>query len=204
MRSIRTRAACTLLLSTLVASCAMSDDTRDQILGGVGGAVAGAAIGAVATGGNPRAIGAGAAAGAVTGWGIVKIAQYHSERTRSAQQESQYLGYSGQGTMLNIRDAAVNPQTVRAGQPVIFAMDYAVLAPKGTSAIPVEETWALEKDGKVLSTTPPLSQQREPGGWHTQASITVPSKASPGTYIVKNRVAAFGTQQERIAYFNVS
>jgi hypothetical protein len=204
MWNVTSRALSVLALGALVTSCAMSDETRDQVLGGVGGAVAGAAIGAVATGGNPRAIGAGAAAGAVTGWAAVKLVQYHSQRTRSAQQEAEYLGYRGQGSMLNIRDAAVNPQTVQAGQPVNFAMDYAVLAPQGTSAVPVEESWVLEKDGKVLTTTSPMTQQREPGGWHTQASITVPQNAPAGSYIVKNRVSAFGTQQERIAYFNVS
>src|SRR5262249_47673682 len=204
MWNVRSRAASVLVLGALITSCAMSDETRDQILGGVGGAAAGAAIGAVATGGNPRAIGAGAAAGAVTGWAAVKLTQYHAQKTRTAQQEAEYLGYRGQGPMLNIRDATVNPQAVQAGQPVNFAMDYAVLAPQGTSAVPVEESWVLEKDGKVLTTTSPMTQQREPGGWRTQASITVPRNAPAGSYIVKNRVSAFGTQQERIAYFNVS
>lgn len=204
MQVIASRAVCVLVLGALFTSCAMSDETRDQILGGLGGAAAGAAIGAVASGGDPKAIGAGAAAGLVTGWGAVKLAQYHSKRTRTAQQEAQYLGWNGQGSMLNIRDASVTPATVQPGQSVNFAMDYAVLAPQGTSVVPVEETWVLEKDGKVLTTTQPLAQQREPGGWQTQASITVPPKATPGSYIVKNRVSAFGTQQERIAYFNVT
>jgi hypothetical protein len=62
MWNVTSRAVSVLVIGGLITSCAMSDDTRDQVLGGVGGALAGAAIGAVATGGNPNAIGAGAAA----------------------------------------------------------------------------------------------------------------------------------------------
>lgn len=198
------RAAAGVALTTLVTSCSsMSGDTRDQVVGGVGGALAGAAIGAIASGGRPEAIGAGAAAGALVGWGTVKLIQYNAEKTRSASEEAQVLGYNGQGTMVNIRDASVSPNQVRPGDTVNLAMDYAVLAPSNTTTIPVQESWQLEKDGKVLTRTESQTQNRTPGGWHTTAAVTLPKQAGPGTYIVKNQVSAAGNIQERVAYFTV-
>jgi hypothetical protein len=92
---------------------------------------------------------------------------------------------------------------VRPGQDVSFGMDYAVLAPKSQGPISVVETWQLEKDGKVLSTTRGDSHQREPGGWTTRAGVSIPKNAKPGSYIVRNQVTAFGTTQERISHFTV-
>ena len=193
-----------MVLVTFTSSCStMGEDGRDQVLGGTIGALAGAAIGAAASGGKPEAIIAGAVAGGVVGWGAVKLVQYNSQRTRSAQEEADVLGYKGKGTMLNIRNAEVTPETVRPGQEVSLAMDYALLAPKNESNIPVTETWQLEKDGKVLSTTRGELQHREPGGWSTKANVSIPKNAKPGTYIVRNQVTAFGTKQERISQFNV-
>lgn len=192
-----------LAIAVTASSCSMTKEGRDQLLGGFGGAALGAAVGALATGGDPGAIAAGAVAGAATGWAAVKLTQYHAKKTRSFEEEASYSGYTGQGTMLNIRDATVLPQAVQAGSEVTMTMDYAILAPPGTRTVSVAETWQLEKDGQVLTTTDPAVQDREPGGWSTQASITVPKGAPAGSYIVKNRVAAAGTTQERIAYFNV-
>lgn len=207
MNKTMTRVASATVLATFTTfatSCStMSSDSRDQILGGTIGAVAGAAIGAAASGGKPEAIAAGAVAGAVVGWGTVKLIQYNAQQTRSAKEEADVLGYKGSGNMLNIRSAEVTPEKVRAGQNVTFGMDYAVLAPKGTSNIPVTETWQLEKDGKVLSTTRGDSHSREPGGWNTRAGVTIPKSAKPGSYIVRNQVTAFGKTEERISYFTV-
>jgi outer membrane lipoprotein SlyB len=207
MRRKLNRVVSGLLLATFTTfstSCStMSGDAKDQVLGGTIGALAGAAIGAAASGGKPEAILAGAAAGAVVGWGTVKLIQYNSERTRSAKEEADVLGYKGQGTMLNIRDAQVTPETVRPGQEVSFAMDYAVLAPKSEGNIAVVETWQLEKDGKVLSTTRGDVQRREPGGWSTRAGVSIPKNAKPGSYIVRNQVTAFGQTQERVSTFTV-
>jgi outer membrane lipoprotein SlyB len=192
-----------VLCAALFTSCAISKETRDQILGGAGGAALGAAVGALASGGDPKAIAAGAVAGAVVGWATVKLVQYHAEKTRSAAEEAKVLGYNGQGTMVTIREASVSPGEVRPGDDVNLAMDYAVLAPSGTAVVPVQETWVLEKDGKELTRTSPQLQDREPGGWHTQAAITLPKQAPAGTYIVKNQVSAAGNVQERVAYFTV-
>lgn len=201
----RKNLACAFACALMASSCAeTSTDSRNQVLGGLGGAALGAGIGALATGGDTKAILAGAAAGAVVGWAAVKLVQYHAERTRSAKEEASALGYrSGDGTVIKIRDAKVVPERVRAGDTVNLDMDYAVLAPQGTSTVPVEETWTLEKDGERLAQVPPKKESRAPGGWHTRAGIDIPKNATKGTYVVKNRVDAGSTYDERVATFTV-
>jgi hypothetical protein len=195
-----------LLLLTLIlfSSCSMTTEQRDQLFGGIAGAAGGAAIGALATGGDTEAIIAGAAAGAIVGWGAVKLTQYYAERTRTASEEAKALGYRpSEGTVVKIRTADVNPQQVKAGEKVTFNTAYAVLAPPGTKTVSVKESWELSKDGKVLSKMPPKSLDREPGGWQARASIDAPADAEPGTYIVKHRVEAGTSYDERLAAFIV-
>ena len=184
-------------------SCGTSEQTN-QLLGGLAGAGLGAGIGALAGGGDTKAILAGAAAGAVVGWGAVKLAQYHSERTSSAKQEAKAFGYrESQGTVVKLRGARVQPDRVAKGNRATFDMDYAVLAPKGEGAVDVVERWDLTKDGKVVSEMPAQTVQREPGGWRSKASIDIPSNADAGTYVVKSRVEAGTSYDERVSTFVV-
>jgi hypothetical protein len=198
-------AVCAALLSSFFLSCSStSSESRDQLLGGLGGAALGAGIGALATGGDTKAVLAGAAAGAVAGWAAVKLVQYHSEQTRSAKAEAKALGYRpSEGTMIKIRGAKVHPEQIRPGGSVTLDMDYAVLAPAGTGTVPVEEKWTLEKDGEVLASVPPKQEQRSPGGWHSRAGIDIPKEAQKGTYVVKNRVEAENSYDERVATFAI-
>jgi hypothetical protein len=200
-----TNVICGVLCSVMVASCSTSSDSTNQILGGLGGAALGAGIGALATGGDTTAVVAGAAAGAVAGWAAVKLVQYHSEKTRSASEEAKALGYrSSDGTVVKIRGATVSPSSARAGETLNLSMNYAVLAPQGTSSVPVSETWTLEKDGEKLASVPPKQESRAPGGWQTQAGITVPKNAGKGTYVVKNRIEAGDSYDERVSTFIIS
>jgi hypothetical protein len=175
-----------ILCSVMIASCSSTESTN-QLLGGLGGAALGAGIGALATGGDTTAVLAGAAAGAVAGWAAVKLVQYHSEQTRSASEEAKALGYrSSDGMVVKIRGATVSPSSARPGDNLHLSMNYAVLAPQGTSSVPVSETWT-----------------RAPGGWHTQAGIDIPRNASKGTYVVKNRVEAGDSYDERVSTFTI-
>jgi hypothetical protein len=196
---------CTALCSSLLVSCSStSSESRDQALGGLGGAALGAGIGALATGGSTKAVLVGAAAGAVAGWATVKLVQYHSEQTHSAKEEAKALGYRpSEGTVVKIRGAKAHPEHVQPGGTVTLDMDYAVLAPAGSGTIPVEEKWTLEKDGEKLASVPPKQEQRAPGGWHSRAGIDIPKDAEKGTYVVKNRVEAGDSYDERVATFAV-
>jgi hypothetical protein len=194
-----------VLASFLLASCSgMSTDTGNQLLGALGGAAAGAGIGALATKGDPTAALIGAAAGAAVGWAAVKLVQYYSQKTRTEEEEAKTYGYQpAQGTIVKIRNASAAPAQVAPGQKVTFETDYSVLAPEGTSSVAVQESWELSKDGTVVATMPTKSEQREPAGWQTRASIDIPSNASPGTYTVRTRVEAGTSYDERLAAFVV-
>ena len=192
-----------VLCALLVSSCSTTEQ-RDQWLGGAIGAATGAAIGAAAGRGNPAAIAAGAVGGAVVGWGAVKLVQYHAEKTQSAAEADKVMGYTpGQGPMVRIRGARVVPEQVKAGDRLTFETEY-TLAASPDSATPVRETWELWKDNELLSTVPPQSQPREPGGWVAKASVDAPGGAKPGTYVVKNRVEAGTSYDERLATFVIS
>jgi hypothetical protein len=183
---------------------ATSPETRDQLFGALAGAAGGAAIGALATGGDREAILAGAAAGALVGWGAVKLSQYAAEKKRTAAAEAKALGYRpAQGTVVKIRSASATPGQVKPGEKITFETDYAVLAPADTKSVAVKESWELSKDGKVLSRMPPKQQTREPGGWIARASIEAPKNADAGTYVVKHRVEAGTSYDERLAAFVV-
>lgn len=204
MRTRMRPLACLLLGSTLLVSCGMTTEQRDQMFGGLAGAAGGAAIGALAGGGSKEAIIAGAAAGAVVGWGAVKLTQYYAERTRSAKEEAKAFGYRpSEGTVVKIRGATADPDEVKAGDKVTFKTDYAVLAPPDAKEVEVKEIWELARDGKVIATVPPKTETREPGGWQARASINAPKNAEPGTYVVKHRVEAGTSYDERIAAFIV-
>jgi outer membrane lipoprotein SlyB len=186
-------------------SCSESSTgNRNQILGGLGGAALGAGIGALATGGDTKAILAGAAAGAVAGWAAVKLVQYQAEKTSSAKEEAKAFGYrSSDGTVVKLRGAKAQPASLRAGERVNLNTDYAVLAPQGTDSVSVRELWTLEKDGKQLASVPPKEQSRAPGGWHSKAGIDIPKQAEKGTYMVRSRIEAGDSYDEREASFTV-
>ncbi len=205
MRS-RPRSLVAAVLGVLVlASCSgMSADAQNQLLGALGGAAAGAGIGALATGGDAKAALIGAAAGAAVGWTAVKLTQYYSQKTRSEEQEATTYGYQpAQGTIVKIRNASAAPQQVSPGQTVTFETDYSVLAPKESSSVTVRESWELSKDGTVVASMPPRYEQREPAGWLSRASIDIPANAEPGTYLVKSRVEAGTSYDEQLASFVV-
>lgn len=202
MRRLLKPLSCVLLSSTLAGGCADMAPAQRQQLGGV---AAGAGLGALAgglAGGNAKSALIGAATGAVVGWAAVALAQYQSQQTRSANEEAKVLGYKrAQGTVVKMRKANVAPRRIAPGQPVTFAMEYALLSPD--EQVAVEEDWEISKDGQRLTSTQPRSELRRPGGWSTKASLNLPSDAEAGTYTVNNRVRAGTVYDVRQTHFTV-
>lgn len=203
-RALRSVATVVIGVAFLSSCSGMNQDTGNQLLGALGGAAAGAGIGALATKGDPKAALIGAAAGAAVGWATVKLVQYYSEKTSTEEQEAKTYGYQpADGTVVKIRGASAAPAQVSPGQKVTFETDYSVLAPPGTSSVAVQESWELSKDGKLITKMPVKTEQREPAGWQSRASIDIPSNAAPGTYVVRTRVEAGTSYDERLAAFVV-
>ena len=203
-RAYRSLVSVVIGAAFLAACSGMNQDAGNQLLGALGGAAAGAGIGALATKGDTKATLIGAAAGAAVGWATVKLVQYYSQKTATEEEEAKTYGYQpAQGTVIKIRNASAAPAQVSPGQKVTFETDYSVLAPPGTSTVPVQESWELSKDGTLITKMPPKNEQREPAGWQSKASIDIPANATPGTYVVKTRVEAGTSYDERLAAFDV-
>ena len=145
----------------------------------------------------------GIAGRAVASWDAVKVVSYRVVRTQSAAEADRTTGYKpGSGPVVKIRDARVVPAQVKPGDRLTFEIEYAIASP--TSPTTVRETWELWKDDQLLSAVPPQSEAREAGGWLAKASVTAPSEAKPGKYIVKNRVEAGDSHDERVTTFTIS
>jgi hypothetical protein len=190
------------LTAALVSGCAeMTPAQRQQLGGATAGAGLGALVGGL-TGRDAKSALIGAAVGAAAGWTTVALAQYQAQQTRSAEEEAQILGYKrGQGTVVKMRKANVMPQRVAPGQNLTFEMEYALLSPR--DQVTVEEDWEISKGGQSLTSTPPRSEVRRPGGWKTKASLSLPREAEAGTYLVKNRVRAGTVYDVRETRFTI-
>lgn len=131
------------------------------------------------------------ASSAATAWTAATIADYESERRRSAAEEAKQYGYKpSEGTRVEIRDIALTPTAVRRGQKVQVALDYALLAPSDLEAIPVEESFELFKgDTKLFDVKQPKTR-KEPGGWTSTAEFEIPADAPKGTYTLRSKVTA--------------
>jgi hypothetical protein len=171
-------------------------DTQEKILGGVGvGAIAG---GACAAAGGSAGLCAGlGVAGAALGWAAVSMIQ-SARQDRTAEVEYQRYGYEpDRGRVVMIRDVAVKPDHVKPGGKVEIETDYSLMAPPGTPAEPVTQTFSLSKDGEVIHDWDPIDLPQDPGGWVVAQTIPVPEDADPGTYHVKQVLEA-GTRSPEI------
>jgi hypothetical protein len=185
-------AGCSLVIS----SCSMTTDGQEQLAGAGVGALSGAAIGAAATGGNPRAVALGATTGAVAGWGTVKLAQLSAKRTQSAEAENNLEGWKpGAPARVKMRGIRVQPDPVNPGSQATIAVNYGVTGPRD-SAIPVRETIEIrDPRNKVIVPGQPIEQSRTPGGWESPRTLPLPSNARAGTYQIVARVDA-GTSHD--------
>ena len=186
-----------MLCPLLLAGCA-TQQGNDQLIGAGGGALGGAALGCLiglaAGGGKGCATGAaiGAATGAVVGWGAVKLSQYQASQVRTPQEDQRLYGLtkSVDTTQVKINKGTSTPGTVRPGGSVRLFTDYSVQLPPKQNTAPVSESWTLKKDNKVLAELPPQNNQRTSGGWNADATVPIPTNASPGTYVIEHKVAS--------------
>jgi hypothetical protein len=194
-------------LSTLICAGALLTTgcaTMEQSMGVGGLACAGVGVlTGVLT--NNAGIGAGAGAGCMA-LTSVAIYSYHTSQTRTAEQDQQLYGYTTpvNGTEVKIRDAIASPKTARAGDTIKLALDYSVIAPKGTHDVNVEEKMVLKQNGKELKSLSERTVKRPLGGSGSQVDFAVPAKMPPGTYVIENTVKTGTSYDVRDAVLIVS
>ena len=181
--------ALTAAIALALSGCVTTGDTQGQAMGAGIGAALGCGVGALVTG-DAGGCATGAAIGGVLGWGVVAINQYQAKQVRSSSTDTRVYGLTKpvSTTQVKIRKGSNSPRSVRAGQPVNIATDYSVMLPASASTALVTESWALKKDGKVVTHLPEKSTSRSAGGWEAQAEITIPPDAPPGTYVIEHSV----------------
>ena len=184
-------AALAAAIALTLSGCATTGDTQNQALGAGIGAALGCGVGALVTG-DARGCAAGAAIGGVLGWGVVAIIQYQATQVRSSSADTRVYGLTKpvSSTQVKIRKGSNSPKSVRAGQPVAILTDYSLMLPPSTSSVLVTESWALKKDGKLVTRLPEKSTNRIAGGWEAKAEITIPPEVQPGTYVIEHTVKA--------------
>ncbi|MGH8474378.1 MAG: hypothetical protein ACRER2_01160 [Methylococcales bacterium] len=75
---------------------------------------------------------------------------YRSGQNRTVEQDQKIYRYTApNNTQVIIRKSKTTPEMVKVGDTRIIAMDYSVMAPKGTPDVNVRESMVLKKDGKV-------------------------------------------------------
>ena len=161
-------------------------------------------IGAL-TGVLTKNAGAGAGAGAgCMALAAIGIYNYHSSQTRTVQQDQQLYGYAPvSSTEVKIRNATASPEKVRAGGTLKIAMDYSVMAPKGTQSVDVKESLILKRDGEVLKLLDERIVKRPLGGGSSEVDFTIPPTLAPGTYVIEQKVTAETSYDVRPAVFVV-
>lgn len=168
-----------------------------------------AAVGCAGVGILTGALTHSAGAGAGAGGGCMALAaigiyNYHSSQTRTVQQDQQLYGYAPvSSTEVKIRNATASPEKVRAGGTLKIAMDYSVMAPKGTQSVDVKESLVLKRDGEVLKLLDERIVKRPLGGGSSEVDFTIPAKLAPGTYVIEQKVTAGTSYDVRPAVFVV-
>ncbi|MDI1293473.1 MAG: hypothetical protein PSV18_12090 [Methylobacter sp.] len=182
----------------LLTGCATMEQSAG--LAALGCAGAGALTGALT---GSAGIGAAAFAGCGA-LAAVGIYNYHSSQTRTVQQDQKLYGYAPvSSTEVKIRNATASPEKVGAGDTLKIAMDYSVMAPKGTQDVDVKESLVLKRDGKVLKTLDERIIKRPLGGGSSEVDFKIPAKLPSGTYVIEQKVTAGTSYDVRPAVFVV-
>jgi len=189
----RTNVIALLLIPPVLWGCAAQGDNQ-QLLGAGGGAAVGALLGQ-ALGHDTKSTLIGAALGAAVGWGAIKLMQYKSEPVRTAEEDVKIYGLSARpdSPVVKIQRGTCSPKEVRPGDKVTINTDYSLQLPAAAQNAEVTESLILKKDGKKLTDLPPKNLQYGSGGYLSEAVITIPSDAKPGTYVIEHRVQAGST-----------
>jgi hypothetical protein len=137
-------------------------------------------------------------------WPSVAAVRYRTfQRTHSAEEEADAIGYSkSQGTVLKVRGASVTPTAAEAGKSIFSEMDYSVVG--RMNELEITEEWQILKEGKLLTSTSPRRENRDPGGWRVSVSIGLPRGAKPGAYVIRSRVVAGQLADSRDVGFTVA
>ncbi|MBA2591748.1 MAG: hypothetical protein M3495_15425 [Pseudomonadota bacterium] len=186
----------------VLSGCATGEGNQQLLGAGIGTAL-GCGLG-YAVGGD-KGCAVGGALGAAAGWGVV--AQYQATQVRSAAQDQAIYGVTEPviANKVQIRKGTATPSTVRPGSKVQIDTDYSLLMPPGTAAqgADVQESFALKKDGKVLTNSAPKTFRRASGGWVATNKLPIPQDAEPGTYVVETKVQAGSSYDTDEAVFIV-
>jgi uncharacterized protein YcfJ len=204
MDAITKKAVSTAICISLLSGCATMTPEDQQVIGAAFGALAGGLTTGLATGNVGYGV-AGAVGGAALAWGAVKLVQYNSQQVRTPKQDSQLYGFtpSVNSVVIKLNKSNASPYTVFPGQQVTVVSDYSLALPASQSMIPVQETYTLKKDDKLLFQSPPQTAQRTAGGYAVNAGIPIPSDATPGTYVVESKVQAGSSYDVNQAVFIV-
>jgi hypothetical protein len=188
----------------VLSGCQTTGEANEQAMGAGVGAALGCGVGLL-IGGRAENCLAGAAAGGLLGWGVVKLNQYQAHQVRSASADQRVYGLTQavNSPQVKIRKGTSAPRRVRPGQSVDISTDYSLMLPPGDRSAKVKESWVLMKDGKVLANLPPQTNRRTAGGWAASAEIPIPGDAAPGTYVVEHKVSAGSSYDEDESTFTV-
>lgn len=187
-----TSLAISIVLSTsLLSGCATTQQNQQA---------GGAAFGAIAAGltvglltGNVGYGLAAATAGAAVGWGAVTLVQYNSRQVRTAEQDRQMYGFvpATDKVLIKLNKGYASPKVISPGQEVTVYSDYSLSVPPSyNNQASVTYQWKLIKDGKVLTSSEPVTKAKVAAGHQTTQPISIPNNAEPGTYIVETRLSS--------------
>lgn len=196
---------CLCLLVSLSSCAGMDEKQKSMTVGTLGGAALGAIIGSAvssnaATG---AAIGAlvGAAAGLLAG---AVVGEYLEKKERNAAETARAYDYKPeQGTMVEVDRVAMEPATIKAGQPSKLVIHYAVMNPDPEKAIDVCEKRTIISGSESTSFEPPVVKSRNSGTYITEQEVTW-KEAPAGKYVFRGEVQAGGKSSAKETEFAVA
>jgi hypothetical protein len=162
--------------------------TRNAILG----ALAGAALGAMAARAHGGKLWQGAAIGGVAG-GIAGYALGKSQDRLAASRDQavQLAGYDpSQGYLLRLEAFQAEPATVAPGGTVTLSVRYLVIGPDPREKIAVSYFRGIKYQDTYLNGTGPTSYDVPDGGGLVSAtwSMSLPKEAPPGSYAIEELI----------------
>ena len=175
-----------------------------QVLGAAVGGVIGAGI-CLAVTRNPVACALAGVGGALAGWSVAAVAENYAHQQRSFEAERAEFGYQpAQGTRIEMRESHTSPEKVAPGQSLDVVTQYALLGPDADKPIAITETLSVWSEGNEILKGPAKVVERLPGGWEVSDRLKVPEKAPPGRYQVKHELSAGNAKSAFLTPFVVA
>jgi len=168
----------------------------------VGGALSGAALGAVSqliSGGNVgKAAAIGAGAGAVAGFAVAWGKCFYLFSDVSSQPVEGYKVKTSETYEVKIEDYSISPTTAYPGDSVILDGSYIVTAPEGVKDLKVTETRILEyydeKEKKFVEAGKVPNEITASAGIlrKVDGNIEIPTQAEPGLFKISLMITSEG------------